>query len=229
MNTLHYALRQLVKSPGFILAVGLLCFPLAHAGTQPDLSKIADAAVWRVTNRTATAIVRDGHPAVHLDARGGDGFAWLIGSAFAEGRIDVDLRGANKPGQSFVGIAFRGVDDTTCDAVYFRPFNFKNPEIPRRARSVQYISHPQFTWEKLRADSPGQYEAAVTPVPDPDDWFHARIVVQGRQVSVFVDDATTPSLVVTQLSDRNSGLLGLWVGNGSAGDFANLQITPLHP
>jgi len=206
--------------------VALTACSLAHAGTQPDLGKIADYTVWRVANRNATPSVREGHPAVHLDARDGDGFAWLIGSAFTEGRIDVDLRGANKPGQSFVGIAFRGVDDTTFDAVYFRPFNFKNPEIPRRARAVQYISHPQFTWEKLRADSPGQYEAAVSPVPDPDDWFHARIVVQGRQVSVFVNGAVTPSLVVNQLSDRRSGLIGLWAGNGSDGDFANLEISP---
>ena len=206
--------------------VGLLACSLAHAGAQPDLSKITDASVWRVTNRNATPSVREGHPAVHLDARDGDGFAWLIGSAFAEGRIDVDLRGANKPGQSFVGIAFCGVDDTTFDAVYFRPFNFKNPEVPRRAHSLQYISHPQFTWEKLRADSPGQYEATVRPVPDPDDWFHARVVVQGRQITVFVNGAASPSLVVTQLSDRHSGLIGLWVGNGSAGDFANLDISP---
>jgi hypothetical protein len=207
-------------------AVGaLLCCTLARADTQPELNKIADTAVWRVRNRTATLIERDGHHAIHLDAKPGDGFAWLLGSAFADGTIDIDLRGANKPGQSFVGIAFHGRDDTTFAAVYFRPFNFNNPEIPRRARAVQYISHPQFTWEKLRAEFPGKYEHAVSPVPDPDHWFHARIVIQEHQVSVYVDDATTPSLVVTQLSDRRDGLVGLWVGNGSAGDFTNLKIT----
>jgi hypothetical protein len=210
-----------------IAVAALLCCPLARAGTQPELNRIADATVWRVSNRTATLSEHDGHPAVHLDgAKDGDGFAWLSGSDFSEGMIDIDFRGANKPGQSFVGIAFHGVDDTTFDAVYFRPFNFKNPEIPRRARAVQYISHPQFTWEKLRAESPGKYEAAVTPVPDPDGWFHARIVVEGRKVSVLVNDSSTTSLVVTQLSDRHKGLVGLWVGNGSDGDFANLRITP---
>jgi hypothetical protein len=118
------------------------------------------------------------------------------------------------------------VDDTTYDAVYFRAFNFKNPDLPRRARAVQYISQPEFTWEKLRAQFPGKYENAVNPVPDPDGWFHARIVVAGRQVSVFVNDAAEPTLVVTELSERRGGLIGLWVGNGSAGDFANLKITP---
>lgn len=193
---------------------------------QPELNRMADATAWRVSNRIATPIKRDGYPAVHLDAKAGDGVAWLVGSDFSDGAIDIDLRGANKPGESFVGIAFHGVDDSTFDAVYFRPFNFKNPEIPRRARAVQYISQPQFPWDRLRAEYPGKYEQAVLPVPDPDDWFHARIVIQGQQISVFVNDAPTPSLVVTQLSDRHNGLIGLWVGNGSDGDFANLKIVP---
>ena len=49
------------------------------------------------------------------------------------------------------------------------------------------------------------------------------------EVSVFVDDATTPSLVVTALTPRRGGLIGFWVGHGSAGDFANLKISPTAP
>jgi len=45
-------------------------------------------------------------------------------------------------------------------------------------------------------------------------------------VSVFVGDAKEPSLVIDQLNDRTKGLVGLWVGNTSDGDFANLKITP---
>jgi hypothetical protein len=194
-----------------------------HA-VEPDLTKITDTTVWRVHNRAASS-APDRDKSVRLDARANDGMAWLVGSNFSEGTIEVDLRGANKPGQSFVGIAFRGADDTTFDAVYFRPFNFKNPEVPRRARAVQYVSMPQFGWEKLRIDSPGEYEAAVNPVPDPDGWFHARIVVESRKVSVYVNDATEPCIVVTELTDRRGGAIGLWVGNGSAGDFANLKIS----
>ena len=53
-----------------------------------------------------------------------------------------------------------------------------------------------------------------------------RIVVASPSVKVYVNDANEPSLVVGQLSDRKKGLLGLWVGNTSGGDFANLRITP---
>lgn len=163
---------------------------------------------------------------MRLDARTGDGMAWLVGSDYSEGTIEFDVRGANKPGQSFVGVAFHGVNDTTFDAVYFRPFNFMNPDTSRLTRAVQYICMSAFPWERLRRETPGKYESAVNPVPDPDGWFHARIVVEGRKVRVFVDNAKEPCLVVDQLSERRSGRLGLWVGNGSAGDFTNLRITP---
>jgi hypothetical protein len=207
-----------------ILLFAIAALHPVHAA-EPDLTRFADASVWRVHNRTASA-GSDREKSIRLDARAGDGMAWLVGSDFTEGTIEVDLRGANKPGQSFIGIALRGIDDTTFDAVYFRPFNFKNPEAPRRSRAVQYVSMPQFPWERLRNESPGKYESAVNPVPDPDGWFHTRIVVADRKISVFVNDATEPCLVVTELTDRRGGMIGLWVGNGSAGDFGNLKITP---
>jgi hypothetical protein len=34
--------------------------------------------------------------------------------------------------------------------------------------------------------------------------------------------ATQPSLVVNELGDRTHGTVGLWVGEGSEGNFANL-------
>jgi hypothetical protein len=223
-----------------LLLTPLICVGLGRAQTPapiatpvtaqvivPPLARISDPSVWRQHNRKAVVADGDSRKGVQLDTGANDGMAWLLGSDFGEGMIEVDLRGADKPGQSFVGIAFRGMNDTTYDAVYFRAFNFKNPDVPRRARAVQYISQPEFTWEKLRAQFPGKYESAVHPVPEPDSWFHARIVVAGRQVSVFVNDAAEPSLVVTELSERRGGLIGLWVGNGSAGDFASLKITPL--
>src|SRR5262245_24095960 len=82
-----------------------------------------------------------------------------------------------------------------------------------RSHAVQYHSLPVYTWQKLRTDQPGKYEQAVNPVPDPNAWFHARIVVANPKVSVFVGDAKEPSLVVNMLNDRRKGSIGLWVGN----------------
>jgi hypothetical protein len=208
------------------LFLGCLCAAAASAATAVDLTKIADGAVWRLHNRKAQLLEEGGRKFVRLEARSDHGIAWLLGSDFKEGTIEVQLRGKNDPGRSFVGIAFRGVDDTTYDAVYFRAFNFKNADPARRLRAVQYVSWPKFTWQKLRAEHPGKYEQPVSPVPDPDDWFRARIVIEGGKVSVFVNDSATPSLVVAELSERRGGMVGLWVDTGSLGDFANLTLTP---
>ncbi|CCH52445.1 hypothetical protein BN8_01448 [Fibrisoma limi BUZ 3] len=53
------------------------------------------------------------------------GIVWLKGLNFKQGTIDVDLRGKDVFLQSFLGIAFHGVDTLTYDVVYFRPFNFR--------------------------------------------------------------------------------------------------------
>jgi hypothetical protein len=200
----------------------------ALATAQPAASGVApftDASAWRVHNRQVLPV--PGRPeAVRLDARARDGVLWLVGSSFGEGAIEVDVRGADQPGQSFVGVAFHGVNDTTYEAVYFRPFNFRNPDVPRRSRAVQYISHPAHPWQKLREQHPGKYEAAISPVPDPDGWFHARVEIKGREVRVFVNGAAEPCLTVTSLSDRPRGMIGLWVGHESAGEFANLKLMP---
>jgi hypothetical protein len=198
---------------------------VAAQSSSPDLTQFADASAWTAHNRTASA-VPDRPGAVRLDARQGDGALWLANSDFAEGVIEFDVRGADRPGQSFVGVAFRGADSETYNSVYFRPFNFKNPDPVRAARAVQYVSMPAWPWPRLREEHPGKYEATVNPVPDPNGWFHVRIVVEGRSIKAFVNGAAEPSLTVTELSERRGGRIGLWVGNGSSGDFANLKITP---
>ena len=209
----------------YLIHVVAACLGAAAVGAA-DLTKIADPAVWRIHNRDAKLVEEGDRKFVRLDARANDGIAWLIDYDLKEGTIEVDLRGRNAVGQSFVGIAFHGADDTTYDAVYFRPFNFKIGDPARRQRAVQYISHPKWTWAKLRADSPGKYEQPISPVPDPDGWFHARIVIEAGKISVFVNHAKTPTLLVTPLSDRRRGRVGLWVGNGSAGDFSTLTLVP---
>src|SRR5438034_1007008 len=60
---------------------------------------------------------------------------------------------------------------------------------------------------------------------DGDEWFHVRVVVERPKVSVFVNGASAPCLVVQELSDRVHGSLGLWVGESSGGHFANLRVT----
>jgi hypothetical protein len=176
--------------------------------------------------RTIAPLTDGARKGIRLSEAEGEGPVYLPGIEFANGTIELDMKGKDVQGASFVGVAFHGVDGTTYDAIYFRPFNFKTEDPARVLRAVQYISHPAHPWQKLRADSPGHYEKPVKPVPDPNAWFHARVVVASPQVSVFVGDAKEPCLIVTQLSDRKKGLIGIWVGNTSGGDFANFKIVP---
>ena len=192
----------------------------------PDLGALAEARRLTHVNRAVTPLVDGRRRGVHLSEGPGESPAILPGIELGSGTIELDIRGKDVAQTSFVGVAFHIADERTYDAIYFRPFNFKAAAAENRSHGVQYVSQPTYTWQKLRTEQPGTFEQAVNPVPDPNGWFHARIVIASQKVAVFVADAKEPSLVVNHLSDRRKGLVGLWVGNNSGGDFANLSITP---
>ncbi|MEP7107188.1 MAG: alpha/beta hydrolase [Ferruginibacter sp.] len=207
------------------LSIMMICtaFQLPAQPLKPDLQ---DLTKWNSINRSVEALNEDGKKAIRFNEAPNDGFLILKGIEFSNGTIEFDVKGKNVIQQSFVGIAFHGQDEKTYDAVYFRPFNFMNPDTVRRPRSVQYISMPAYPWEKLRETYPGKYENRVNPVPDPDGWFHVKILVDGKKVAAFVNNAPTPSLQVEKLTNTTNGGIALWVGNNSGGSFANLVITP---
>jgi len=185
----------------------------------PDLTNIHDSDLWGIHNREAS-ITPEG--VVGLNAQSGGGFLRLKPLNFSNGRISLDIKGRNRPGRSFVGLAFHGVNDTTFDVIYFRPFNFNNPE--KKDYSVQYVSSPKYGWAKLRDEHPGKYENPLSPAPDPNDWFHVEIEVNYPKVEVFVNNSEEPVLSIEQLSQTQEGWIGFWVGNNSDGEFRDLKI-----
>jgi hypothetical protein len=213
----------------FLAALTLLVFP-AWVGAQetirPDLTGIPGEEGWSLMNRSATASEENGTTVVTFDGRLGDGAAWLDGVDFHDGTIELRIRGKDVRGRSFVGVAFRGVDDETYDAIYFRPFNWMADNELNRSHGVQYISHPVNTWSKLREEHTGEYEAPVPDPPDPAQFFKARIEIAKPVIRVYVNDATEPCLVVDELTDRVGGRVGLWMGNTSDGSFADLVLKP---
>ncbi len=209
-----------------MLVTLVACLAAAQTADTLDVTAVGKDPGWQVSGRTTSVVDTTGKRALKLSEAPGMGVVWLKGYDFGNGVIDVDILGRSQPVQgSFVGIAFHVVDGQTYEAVYFRPFNFRATDSTRHAHAVQYVSHPGFPWQKLRSEHPGQYEAPVIPEPDGDAWFHARIVIERPKVSVFVNGAATPALVVNELSDRARGSIGLWVGEGSGGHFANLRVT----
>jgi hypothetical protein len=205
------------------IAILLSAFSLsAQKGksTIIDLKKAIQEKKVHVFNRTVIATDKG----IQLNALDGDGVAWINGINFSQGEIEVDIKGKDLQGRSFVGVAFHGVNDSTYDVVYLRPFNFKATDPARKSHSIQYVSSPDFGWEKLRNEFPGKYENSIEPAPDPDEWVHIKIIVQDNTVTTLVGSNGKPALTVTKLTSQSNGKIGLWVGNGSSGDFANLKI-----
>src|SRR5262249_7667108 len=99
-----------------------------------------------------------------------NGIAVIEGLQFSSGTIEAEIAGAPAAGASegargFVGIAFRLQDENTYDAFYLRPTNGRADDQLRRNHSVQYISHPEWTWQRLREETPAKYEAYVDLLP----------------------------------------------------------------
>jgi len=207
----------------FLLAAAF--FNCTNAYNQTITPDLQDASKWQVLNRTAESFIENDKKGIRFNEAPGAGLMILRAGNFTNGIIEMDIKGSNKMQQSFVGIGFHGKDQKTYDGIYFRPFNFKSDDPVSRAHAVQYISMPNYDWEKLRAEFPGKYENKIDPAPGPDDWFHAKIVVNGKHISVFVNNQQQPSLEVDKLTENTGGGIGLWVGNNSAGSFANLRVT----
>ncbi|WP_422082086.1 family 16 glycoside hydrolase [Ulvibacterium sp.] len=180
-----------------------------------ESNKLFDPEHW--TEHNCKASFEEG--VIHIENTGGTALLWLDGVDFGNGTIELDIKGNDKV--SFLGLAFHGLDNENYDAVYFRPFNFKSKE--KSGNAIQYIAAPDNDWNILREKFPGKYENAIDPIPDPNSWFHARIVIDFPEVKVYVDHAGKATLAVKQISKRKSGKLGLWVDSDD-GRFKNLSI-----
>jgi hypothetical protein len=209
-------MRALIISASILLT--LLNCSSQQKGDSQELQK-----KYKVVNRIISPGTITG--SIHLNEGENPGIAWIAGQEFTYGVIELDVKGKDAFQQSFVGIAFHGLNDTTYEAIYFRPFNFQSADPVRKAHAVQYIANPLYDWPKLRAAYPNKYEQPVSPPPDPDDWFHVRITVETKKISVYVNNNNNAALVVEPLVPLNGKQIGYWVGNGSAGDWKNLTIT----
>jgi hypothetical protein len=214
-----------MKQTFAFFAIALLVPWLAHA-TGYNLGELARGNQLEVFNRTLKENKSQWPETIFLDAAPGDGLVWIAGAELSKGTIEVEIKGKNEQGRSFVGVAFHGKDDRVFDAVYLRPFNYQSPEPERRNHSIQYISLPDNDWKELRDHQPGTYEFAITPQPDPNEWVKLKLVITPKNVAAFVNGSGRPSLSIAPLSNRLAGKVGLWVGNGSDGWFRNLKITP---
>jgi hypothetical protein len=151
---------------------------------------------------------------------------------FSSGAIEAEIAGdlapnAGEGARGFVGIAFRLQDDMkTYDAFYLRPTNGRAEDQERRNRSVQYISHPEWPWFRLRKETPAKYESYVDLVPG--EWTKIRIDVRGDRARLYVHGQEQPTLLVNDVKSgaERSGAVALWLGPGTVAHFRNLTVQP---
>ena len=190
-----------------------------------DLAERLSAGKLRIVNREVTKAA-DKPGAIHVSEATDVGLVWINGTDFAEGTIEIELRGRDMQQRSFLGIAFHGQNDTTYESVYLRPFNFRTTDEARRQHAVQYMSVPDFDWSMLRQKFPEEFENPVDASLEPTGWVPLRVVVKGNAVQIYAGTPKSPALEVRKLGQLQRGIIGLWVGTASDGDFANLRITP---
>jgi len=211
-------------------------FPQANSQTIPldalnDLQSI-NVKTERLTFKGKDALrVTDTAPSTVGD---GERLVILKKTEFQDGVIEIELTGepganAGEGARGFVGIAFRVSPGASKDAVkyecfYLRPTNGRADDQVRRNHSTQYISFPDFPWQKLRKEFPEKYESYVDLVPG--EWTKVRITVQGDKARLFVHGSLQPVLVVNDLKlGQSKGQIALWIGPGTIAHFANLRIS----
>jgi hypothetical protein len=158
--------------------------------------------------------------------------ASIEGLEFGNGIIEAEIAGAPAPkapegARGFVGIAFRLQSDMrTYDAFYLRPTNGRAEDQERRNHAVQYISHPDWPWARLRKETPSKYESYVDLRPGV--WTRIKIEVRGDKARLYVHDLEQPTLIVNDVkSGANAkGAVALWLDSGTVAHFRNLSVQP---
>ncbi len=153
----------------------LLNPPCDWAGQRLALDSTRGLQPHKVTVETAT---HQGRKAVRVmplpeeDAAweasktgSGGGIVMLPDTTFHNGTFEMEVAGkprAGAPGEArgSVGVAFRVAGDASkYEVFYIRPTSGRADDQLRRNHSTQYMSFPDYEWQRLRTEAPGQYES----------------------------------------------------------------------
>lgn len=237
-SLMHMTIQNLVKT--ITLLTGGAVFQSAfgqaavakHVVIRPDSARFAPVLnghteIVEYRGRRAVKLV----PSPETAGKDADMLAILAGNQFQDGTIEVGVAGAPRAGappdsRGFIGIVFRTGDHGEWSEVfYLRPTNGRADDQLRRNHSVQYVSHPDFTWSRLRQENPGVYESYVDL--EPGVWTAMKIVVSGTTARLYVNGAAQPCLVVNDLKHgAAAGRIALWAHVETDAYFGAVTITP---
>ncbi len=192
------------------LAIASSASAQSNQAQQPPEVRVAmQSDAWEVDPDRAAFITHRSVPAVQgLD---GGALMHLKELDFTNGTIEFDIE---LPERGFVGIRFRQSDDHAVGEDFylrsFWPVNPRNRTLTQYTTMVDSLS----LW-----DLTDDYQA---PAPlYQNQWNHVKLVVNGRQLRVFVNDAAVLHVPVLE-SEQTTGKLS-FSGNAI---FANLVVRP---
>lgn len=158
-----------------------------------------------------------------------DFMAWLP-IDFTDGVIEVEVAsdlvdGAPTYARGFIGLTFRISGNGSFESIYLRPTNSLANDQVRRNHSVQYVSFPDYRFDRLRQEFPEMYETYAEL--DLNRWIKMKIVVSGETAKLFLDGNDRPALIVNdlKLGSEQRGGVGVWLESGTEAYFRNLKIT----
>ncbi|MFC0875787.1 hypothetical protein ACE01N_04290 [Saccharicrinis sp. FJH2] len=159
-----------------------------------------------------------------------ESFIEISKTSFTNGTIELELLGTPGPyvketSWTFLGLAFRIQNDSTYECIYIRPSAGRDNDMESRNFAVQYTSHPYYTWQVQKNESPGKYVAYYDLTKN--SWTKIKIKVNGQKAELYINDSKQPVLLVNDLKmgENISGGVGLWVGASTLGRYRNLTIT----
>jgi hypothetical protein len=194
-----------VSAPGALIAV-LLLPDAARAEALPP-----DSPLWEIRATEGRVVEHLGRKALVL--KGGD--AIVKDSRFTDGVIEFDLAFTGERG--FMGAMWRMWDESNYENFYIRPHQSGNPD----ANQYQPVFNGAAAWQLYHGEG---YGAPVRYTPN--QWTHVKIVVAGERAEIYVGDAGTPALFVSDLKhETRPGRVGLSVGPFAPGYFSNFTYT----
>ena len=202
----HRARRTRAVMAAILLAVAQTSSgPLAAQSGVVPLSPDA----WTATD-SIRSVSYLGRPALYINR----GVALVRGAAMENGTLDLDVAASDTT--NFLGVAFRATSPRFSNVVFLRPGASGTEE------AVQY--GPAFNslgvaWQVYHGDGAN----AVAEIPR-NRWVHVRVELDGPVARLFVDTATTPTLVVPRLVTSGGAGLGVWTGAfGRGAYFSNIR------
>jgi hypothetical protein len=194
---------------------------LARFGALAPLAVAALAATVRAQEPFDTSAWNISGAEYHVGAYRGrsalllrNGTAWLRGSRFQDGTIEVDI--AFNDALGFPGIAFRAATHDDYELFYLRASLSGGPH------ATQYtpVLHGLYAWQ-IYAGSPWEAAAKWTH----DRWMHVKLVVSGTRAALYVDGDSAVQVIPRLRGPEGAGEVGVLVGPGAA-RFANFVVQP---